>query len=445
VDSYESKLTPDVAAYAKYLVKFIGGIGQVKANDIAEAFGEDMFKIIQEQPERLTEIKGISAKIAQDVHEQVEKKKATQDIDLFFIRLGVTSKIQQNALLDKYGDKTVKTLSENPYLLTELHGIGFLRADQSALAIGISPKSYYRLSEGLIYTLSQGSALNGHTCMPKAELIDSAVDQLNVERELVAEALERCINEGRLVNDEGMIYNPKTLDKENNIARQMRYHLLSQTNVFHEDDVNKAIAMVEEQTNTTLDPSQREAVARSLLNNVSIITGGPGTGKTTTLNVLIKSLELLNKGIIAPIFLAAPTGLAAKRMSAQTGKRATTIHVMLGEIAPTNQQDRKIQTEFLADKAREKQRIKESERFARSTIVIDEMSMVDTDLMNKLVNQANSNARFIFVGDVDQLPSIGAGNVLKDMIDSKIIPVSRLTKVHRQAEQSSIIMNGFKT
>lgn len=428
VESFEEKEPEDEMAIERYLGSgAIKGVGLALAARIVRRFKADTFRIIEEEPERLAEVKGISENKAMEIADQVNAKKALREAMIFLQQYGISMTLAVK-IYNKYGNEVYGVLMENPYRMAdEIEGVGFKTADELASRIGIRVDSDFRIQSGIIYALQQASN-EGHTYLPIDELTKRAAELLNVAPELIDNHFMNLAIQRRIVMEEKdgttQIYSSIYYNMEANTAS-----LLRQLDVNYDVpdvEIEAAIRKIEKTTNMSLDEHQVEAVKEAARNGLLIITGGPGTGKTTTINTIIKYFEM--EGM--DIFLAAPTGRAAKRMSETTGFEARTIHRML-ELSRG--------AEGLAAFERNATNPLETD-----VIIIDEMSMVDISLMYSLLKAVAAGTRLILVGDVNQLPSVGPGSVLKDIIDSDCFHTVKLTKIFRQASTSSIIVNAHK-
>lgn len=431
VDSYEVKTPKDVVSIERYLGSgAIKGIGPALAKRIVKGFKEDTIRIIEEEPECLAQVKGISEHKAQEIAQQFQQKIGLRQAMMFLQHYGISINLAAR-IYEKYNDRIYKIIEENPYKLAEdVEGIGFKTADEIASKVGIKTDSDFRLRGGLLYILSQGLG-EGHTFLEYCELIDRAVQILTVD----AKHIEKCIMD--LAMDRKIII--KSIKGLKQVYISQYYYMelsvaakLKDLNITYnidDEDIEKRLSNIEEKSNIALDELQKHAVKESFRNGLLIITGGPGTGKTTTINTIIKCFEEEDM----EISLAAPTGRAAKRMTEATGYDAKTIHRLL-EIAPSN------------DTVIEKSGFGRNEDNPLETdvIIIDEMSMVDIVLMNALLKAIIPGTRLILVGDANQLPSVGPGSVLKDIINSNQFNVATLSKIFRQAQKSDIIVNAHK-
>lgn len=402
-------------------------VGPKTAKNIVEKFGMDSLEIIQYNPERLKEIPGIGDKKLKSISEAYEEHRELRDIMVYLQQydIGVKSGIK---IYKKYGSQTINVISENPYKLSEdIYGIGFKTADQIARKMGISLESPFRIEAGLKYTMTS-SAGEGHCYLPKDELLSKTSSMLGIDIDLVEDilrnlALSQDFHISQDINNTIVYYMPFHL-AENNVASKIVE--LSRVD-FKELEVNieSHIKEIEEKENIQFGKKQISAIEESLDNGVVIITGGPGTGKTTTINAIIKIYEELDLKVV----LAAPTGRAAKRMTETSGKESKTIHRLL-EFSYLEED-----MAFNRD---------EHSPIEGDLIIIDEASMIDILLMNSLLKAIDPGTRLILVGDIDQLPSVGAGNILKDIIKSGSVNVVELDEIFRQAEESMIIVNAHR-
>lgn len=431
VQSYEVKEPADTASMERYLGSgAIKGVGSALAARIIRRFKADTFRIIEEEPERLSEVKGISDKMAREIYRQFAEKRELRSAMLFLTQYGITTNLAVK-IYKQYGERMYQIVKDNPYQMAEdIAGVGFKIADEIAARVGIGSDADYRIRAGILYALSQASA-NGHVYLPEAELKRRTAELLGVplesiERHLTALQLEKKIMKCEK-GDDVRIYAATFYYLELNVAR-----MLLDLNVrceMTDTEIQGLLARVEKMSALTLDDMQRNAVVEAAKRGVFVLTGGPGTGKTTTINTIIRFFE--SEGL--DILLAAPTGRAAKRMSETTGYEARTIHRMLELSGGMEEDDKRIMFER-----------NEGNPLEADVIIIDEMSMVDISLMNALLKAVSVGTRLILVGDVNQLPSVGPGNVLRDVIDSGCFNVVRLTKIFRQAAESDIIVNAHK-
>lgn len=428
VQQYSIKAPEDIASIERYLGSgAIKGVGAALAARIVRKFKEDTFRIIEEEPERLAEIKGISERKAQEIAQQTEEKRELRQAMIFLqnygISLSLAVKIYQTYQLDMY-----RIIQENPYRMAEdVTGVGFKIADEIAHRVGIHLDSDFRIRSGIMYVLQQAS-LEGHTYLPEELLTRRAcellgVDVSGVEKHYMDMAIDRKLIL-KQSEAEVQIYASTFYYMELNVAVMLRE--LNVKYDFSETAVEQRIRKIEQLSELELDEMQRTAVKEAVRSGLLVITGGPGTGKTTTINTIIQYFE--SEGM--DIALAAPTGRAAKRMSETTGYEAKTIHRLLELSGGMDEH---------AGFERNEQNPLETD-----VIIIDEMSMVDITLMHNLLKAVVAGTRLILVGDVNQLPSVGPGCVLKDIIDSHACNVVRLNRIFRQASESDIIVNAHK-
>ena len=405
-------------------------MGQALAGRIVKKFREDTFRIIEEEPERLAEIKGISERKAREIAEQVEEKKDMRKAMIYLQKYGISNRLAAK-IYQRYGLDVYKVLEENPYQLADsIEGIGFKTADEIAARIGIHTDSDYRIKSGLFYTLQQAVS-EGHVYLPQEELLRRAWILLEVEiKDMEKHVMDLCIERKTVMKEhegEIRIYPAHYYYLELNTAKML--HDLDIDCEMPEDLMESRLRRVEESEEIELDPMQHRAVIESIKHGLLVLTGGPGTGKTTTINTMIRFFD--SEGM--SILLAAPTGRAAKRMTEATGYEAQTIHRLL-EVNVNPEEEGSIGG-FL----RNSQNPLEAD-----VIIIDEMSMVDLPLMHALLSAVVPGTRLVLVGDVDQLPSVGPGSVLKDIIASGRFPVVTLTRIFRQAGESDIVVNAHK-
>lgn len=431
VASHEVQEPEDLLSIQKYLGSgAIKGVGAVLAGKIVQKFKEDTFRIIEEEPERLAEIKGISERRAREIAEQVEEKKDMRKAMIYLQKYGITLSLAAK-IYEHYGTSVYRVMEENPYQIADhVPGVGFKTADEIAGRIGIHSDSDFRIQSGIFYVLLQ-AVTEGHVYLPQNELLQKAMLLLEVEIQNIEKYLMDLSMEKKIVlkqtEKETRVYPSHYFYLELNTAR-----MLLDLNVKYEIAdvvVEKRLMEIEKETELELDDMQRFAVKAAVQNGILVLTGGPGTGKTTTINAMIHFFE--REGM--EVFLAAPTGRAAKRMSEATGYEARTIHRMLELAYMSEGTDNRMQ--FGKN---------EENPLEADVIIIDEMSMVDLPLMHVLLKAVIVGTRIIFVGDKDQLPSVGAGSVLKDLIESQCFPIIRLSKIFRQAEQSDIVVNAHK-
>ena len=428
VESFEEKAPEDEEAIERYLGSgAIRGIGLALAARIVRRFKADTFRIIEEEPERLAEVKGISERKAMEIADQVNEKRDLRQAMIFLQQYGITMNLAVK-VYQPYGEEVYGIIRENPYRLADdIEGVGFRTADEIAVRVGIRMDSDFRIRSGILYVLLQAST-EGHTYLPEEELTRRTGQLLEVGEEQIEKQYMDLAIERKIIMKQGenqtQIYAASFYYMEANTAT-----MLKQLNVSYDVpdlEIEERVRRIEKQTGMELDEHQMTAVKEAVRNGLLIITGGPGTGKTTTINTIIKYFEM--EGL--DIFLAAPTGRAAKRMSETTGFEARTIHRMLelnGGVDGAAGFERNEQNPLETD-----------------VVIIDEMSMVDISLMHALLKAVAVGTRLILVGDVNQLPSVGPGSVLRDIIRSHECNVVMLTKIFRQASTSDIIVNAHK-
>lgn len=422
----------DLMSIERYLGSgAIKGIGTALAGRIVKKFKEDTFRIIEEEPERLAEIKGISERKAREIASQVEEKKDMRQAMIFLQKYGISTTLAAR-IYQHYGQSVYRVIEENPYQLADhVSGVGFKTADEIAARVGIHADSDYRIRSGIFYTLLQ-SVNEGHVYLRQSVLLYRASVLLGVQIDDIEKYLMDLAMEKKIVlkreeeEEDTRVYSSHYYYMELNAAK-----MLHDLNVHHEiADVTlqHRIHAIEENTELHLDEMQQMAVMEAARNGIVIVTGGPGTGKTTTINAMIHFFE--SEGM--DLFLAAPTGRAAKRMTEATGYEAQTIHRLL-EVNGNPEEEGNTGFQKNAENPLE-----------ADVIIIDEMSMVDLPLLYALLNAVIPGTRLVLVGDANQLPSVGPGSVLKDMIRSDCFPVVKLTKIFRQAGESDIVVNAHK-
>ena len=431
VASHVVKEPEDLVSIERYLGSgAVKGVGAALAGRIVRKFKEDTFRIIEEEPERLAEVKGISERKAREIAEQVEGKKDMRKAMIYLQKYGISTRLAAK-IYQYYGMRVYKVLEENPYQLADnIEGVGFKTADEIAARIGIHTDSDYRIKSGLFYTLQQAVG-EGHIYLPEEVLVRRAGELLGVEiRDISKHVMDLCIEKKTVMKEGGdgiRIYPSHYYYLELNTAKML--HDLNIDCEMPEDMMERRLKKVEETEQIELDVMQHRAVIESIKHGLLVLTGGPGTGKTTTINTMIRFFE--SEGM--SILLAAPTGRAAKRMTEATGYEAQTIHRLL-EVNVNPEE-----TDSAGGFMRNRQNPLEAD-----VIIIDEMSMVDLPLMHALLSAVVPGTRLVLVGDVDQLPSVGPGSVLKDIITSDCFPVVTLTRIFRQAGESDIVVNAHK-
>lgn len=457
VESYETKIPEDTLAIERYLGSgAVKGVGAALAARIVRRFGKDTMRILDEEPERLAEVKGISEKKAREIAQQTAEKAEMRNAMIFLQQYGI-SVAMGIKIYARYGSSVYTVLKENPYRLADdIQGIGFRIADEIAGRIGIHTDSDYRIRSGLFYTLTLAAG-EGHVYLPEEELLAKAsellgVDAENMKKHVMDLAMERKVviketvekgEEPERADAEKACTGSTDADGEVSSKRivyaSQYYYLeldtarrLNELNIIDEqpeEHLRKRLEFIEKKEKLTLEAEQRQAVLEAARHGLTVITGGPGTGKTTTINAIIQFFELEGMNIA----LAAPTGRAAKRMTEATGYEASTIHRLL-------------ELTGLAEESSAAAHFERNEEnpLDVDVIIIDEMSMVDISLMHALLCAVSVGTRLILVGDVNQLPSVGPGSVLKDIIDSQCFCVVKLQKIFRQASQSDIVVNAHK-
>ncbi|WP_313076511.1 SF1B family DNA helicase RecD2 [Lacrimispora sp.] len=432
VESYEIKAPEDTAAMERYLGSgAIKGVGAALAARIVKRFKADTFRILEEEPERLSEVKGVSEKMAMTISQQVEQKKEMRQAMMFLQEYGISMNLAAK-IYQEYGPRLYGIIKENPYQMADdIQGVGFKMADEIARKVGIFTDSDFRIKCGVLYSLLQATS-NGHTYLPEDELLSQSSELLKVDRSLIEKHLMDMQLDKRLVikETEGrrVVYASQYYYMELNAAKML--HDLNIRGQMPESDIQSKLLKLQKEEQIELDDKQVKAVIEAVNSGLLILTGGPGTGKTTTINTIIRFFESEEMEIL----LAAPTGRAAKRMTEATGYEARTIHRLL-ELSGLPGDERSVGMHFERN---------EENPLDADAVIIDETSMVDINLMQSLLKAINPGTRLILVGDVNQLPSVGPGNVLRDMINSQCFNVVMLTKIFRQATQSDIVVNAHK-
>ncbi|MBS0622299.1 MAG: ATP-dependent RecD-like DNA helicase [Verrucomicrobia bacterium] len=406
----------------KYLGSgLVKGIGSKFAKRIVTAFGEQTLEVIDKSPHRLLEVEGIGKGRLAKIEECWSEQRTIREVMVFLQSHGVSPTYAQK-IFKIYRDESISKVRQNPYALAkDIHGIGFKTADAIAQQMGIALTAPQRVEAGIEHVLSQ-CCDSGHTCYPQEPFIEKAAEVLCVERPLIETQIEELLSQKRIVVEGERVWLKSLYMNECGIARELQ-RLQKNSCALREVDQNKALSWVEEKLSLRLADQQREAVAQALREKVQIITGGPGTGKST----ITKAILAISRHLTPRILLAAPTGRAAKRMNEITGYPARTIHALL-------------EFDFKAGGFKRGH----DHPLDCDLLIVDEASMIDTVLMFSLLKAVPTSARVIFVGDIDQLPSVGPGNVLRDLIQSQKIPLTRLDKVFRQAQGSKIIMNAHR-
>ena len=428
VELYKTIMPSDEQAMIKYLGSgMIKGVREATAKKLVEAFGRAVFDVIASEPERLAELKGISRDKAMLISVSFNEQRAVQNIIMFLQRYNISPNLAMK-IHRLFGADAINKIQENPYsLATAVDGISFRTADNIAFGMGLPKNSRTRIKCGITYFLRDAAFTNGHVYMPRDLLIEHSAYELTVSESEAANALSELIAERSVVTDTvdrseacylaGLYHDEKYI-----AARLAETAAIEPKYTIGTAEAERELGELEEESGIQLAAAQRDAVITALSGGCMVLTGGPGTGKTTTINTIIKLLERQR----LKIALAAPTGRAAKRMTQISGREAKTIHRLLGAQMSSGTHV------FSHD---------EENPLTADVIILDEVSMVDTQLMASFLRAVKFGARIIFSGDSDQLPSVGAGNVLHDMIESGVIPVIKLTQIFRQASDSLIIMN----
>ena len=431
VHSCEIEKPTTLSGIEKYLSSgMIRGIGPATAKLLVKAFGEKTLDVLYAEPERLLEVPGIGEKRARMIQESYAEQAQQREAMLFLQSYGITPALAVK-IFKQYGENVKQVVMKNPYRLVEdIEGVGFKTADRIAASLGVERDSEYRLSAGIKYALSEATGSAGHCYLPRPELCETArrllgndedaiermIDSLILDHQLTAQILPREDGEAEVA-----VYLPQTYRAECEVARRLR-EMLDAMPTSMTDDLTAQLDEIERMEGITLHPQQRLAIETAVKSGMTVITGGPGTGKTTIIKCIIRLLSVGGE-----IALAAPTGRAAKRMSEACGMEAKTLHRLLeyggeeGDFART--QDNPLELD---------------------TLIVDEMSMVDIFLMRSMLRALVPGTRLIMVGDADQLPSVGAGNVLRDILDSGVVPSVRLTEIFRQDEKSMIVYNAHR-
>ena len=437
VSSFRIVSPEDAAGMERYLASgAVKGIGASLAARIVKRFGKDTFRIIEEEPERLAEIKGISERKAMDIAAQVEEKRGLREAMIYLQKYGISNALAVR-IYETYGGRLYSVLEENPYRLADdIDGIGFKKADELAARIGIHTDSDYRIRSGILYVLLQASG-EGHVYLPKELLVSRAAALLELPASAVQDQIPNLAMDKKLVvkTQEGqtLCYAGSFYYMELACARMLQElnGKIEEPSLGPGGDerVRSRIEKLQAAEGMELDELQKRAVLESIRSSILILTGGPGTGKTTTINMMIRYFE--GEGL--DLFLAAPTGRAAKRMTEATGYEARTIHRMLELSGAVPEEGRRASFER-----------NEENPLEADVIIVDEMSMVDISLFCSLLKAISPGTRLILVGDVNQLPSVGPGQVLHDLIASQAFPVVRLQKIFRQAGESDIVVNAHR-
>ena len=428
VSSYEATRPETKSGVERFLASgLIKGVGPATARQIVAHFGRRALDVLESEPERLTEVDGIGPKRAAMIAESFAQQNGMRNTLIFLQNYGLTPSLSMK-IYRAFGDMTESVLRSNPYrLVDEINGVGFRTADGIAMSLGFGRESEFRLRSGIKYVLIEAANSAGHVYLPKDKLLEQAARVLDAEAELVEGVLRGLILQGELIaeadGEDVAVYLPRLHRAECEAARLLiRLKKSVRAPKLDKGEALRQIGRYEAELGVSLCDAQREAALAALTEGVCVVTGGPGTGKTTSINVIIRLLRQLGQ-----VELCAPTGRAAKRMSEATGCPARTIHRLLEYNGEQQGFARDADNPLDAD-----------------VVIVDEMSMVDVFLMRSLLEALRPGTRLLMVGDVDQLPSVGAGNVLRDLIASERLSVVRLTEIFRQAQESQIVLNAHR-
>ncbi len=434
-ETYVRSLPDDMESMERYLSSgIIKGVGETLARRIVEMFKEQTFYVLDAEPERLSLVKGISQQKAAEIGEQFAAKAASREAMVYLQELGLTARMAMK-IFQVFGNRTVQTVRANPYLLAErVSGIGFHKADEIAFKSGLAPDSPARIRGAIRFILIEAAG-EGHTYLPETELMDRLERLIGFQGEIVEDALARAEMDGLIIQkrekDVDRVFLKRYYQAEMKSAKLL-VELLApfrEKSTEIDEKLREMVLLAEKELKLSLSEEQTKAVMAAITSGVLIITGGPGTGKTTIIKILLSILDKVK----AKYLLAAPTGRAAKRMSEATGKDAQTIHRLL-----------EIQSGVEEDETKQSFNRNHSNPLEADVVIIDEVSMVDASLFSHLLDALTPGMRLVMLGDKDQLPSVGAGNVLRDMLLSEVIPVKRLSHIYRQAEKSDIIRNAHR-
>ncbi len=426
IKDYEKIMPNSVSQIERYLSSgIISNIREKRARELVKEFGEDTLRIMLEEPEKLLKIKGIGKKTLEKIHEDIKKANESREVIIYLQKFNLGNKLT-NDIYVKYKSSAKNIIENNPYqLVDDIRGIGFNTADKIALQLGIRPDSEFRIRSAVSYILLESANKDGNCFLEYENFIKSVTELLGLKRENVENEIPNLILFNRIkileIDNKTIVYLREIYDLENSVSQKLIY-LMNGKNRFIDIDIEKEISFIEKLDNIKYSETQKKAITTAMREKLMIITGGPGTGKTT----IIKAIMQMVKNLKYKYVLCAPTGRAAKKMEESTSNEAFTIHRMLGY--------KSVDSDHLLE-------YNEENPLDYDVIIVDELSMVDIYLMNNLLNAIRNDAIIIFVGDSDQLPSVGPGNVLNDMIKSSLIPTIKLDIIFRQDEESNIVKN----
>ncbi|MFM1534442.1 AAA family ATPase, partial [Helcococcus ovis] len=426
IKCYEKIIPSSISQIERYLSSgIISHIKKKRAKEIVKLFGEDTIRVLTEEPEKLLNINGIGKKTVEKIHESIINLQDSRQVSMYLQKFNMGNKLV-SSIYAKYKNHTIEVIENNPYQLVEdIKGIGFPTADKIARMIGIKFDSEFRIRSGIVYVLNVSANRDGNCYLEYDILISYAVKLLSLDKNLVENQIPYLIISDIVkkvsIDGKTLIYSSYIYDLEIDITNRL-INILYTKNILKEIDIKKEIGYIEKLENISYSEMQKKAISTAIIEKLLIITGGPGTGKTT----IIKAIISIVKNLKMKYVLCAPTGRAAKRMEESTGNSAFTIHRMLGY----KSFDEDLILEY-----------NESNPLDYDVIIVDEVSMVDIYLMDNLLKAVKDDSIIIFVGDADQLPSVGPGNILNDMIDSEVIPTIKLDTIFRQGEDSNIVKN----